>query len=214
MPETPPADATVLFDLDGTITDSFTGIERSFRHALDAIGVPAPDDEVVAGIAGPPMLHTLRSLGLDEDQAERAFAAYRQRYLDVGWLENEVFDGMSELLADLAAAGRALAVATSKPERTAARILEHFELAHHFTFIGGASDDLTRGAKHEVVEHVIAQVPGPYVMVGDRVHDVDGAARFDIPTVVVAWGYARRGETDHAAWRVDTVDQLRDLLIS
>lgn len=212
--DTPPADATVLFDLDGTITDSFTGIERSFRHALQAIGVAEPDDDVVAGIAGPPMLHTLRSLGLDDDQVERAFDAYRERYLDVGWLENEVFDGMSELLDDLAAADRRLAVATSKLERTAVRILEHFDLAHHFATIGGASDDRTRSAKHEVVEHVVAQVPGPYVMVGDRSYDVDGAARFDIPTVAVAWGYARPGETAHAAWRVDTVDQLRDLLIS
>ncbi|MXP21042.1 HAD hydrolase-like protein [Gordonia sp. HNM0687] len=233
MPATPdlatpladPADRSTLLlvDLDGTITDSFDGIANSFRYALAAVGVDEPSPEVVAGIAGPPMIDTLTGLGLDAATAEAAMRAYRERYTDVGWLENSVFDGMGELLADLRAAGRTLAVATSKNEKTARAILEHFGLAQHFQVIAGASDDGRRRAKSDVIAHALRQLgvdatPGarvtapPVVMVGDRAHDVDGAALYGIPAVIVAWGYALHGEEDSAAWAVGSVADLREVL--
>ncbi|MYR05142.1 HAD hydrolase-like protein [Gordonia sp. SID5947] len=220
-----PADpATVLLvDLDGTITDSFTGIANSFRHALAAVDVAEPAPEVVAGIAGPPMIDTLTAIGLDQATADAAMRAYRERYTDVGWLENSVFEGMSGVLADLAAAGRTLAVATSKNEVTARAILDHFGLAHHFRFIAGASDDGTRRAKSDVIAHALDQLgisadptthvtDTPVVMLGDRAHDVEGAALFGIPAILVSWGYALDGEDGSAAWAVESIAHLREVL--
>jgi phosphoglycolate phosphatase-like HAD superfamily hydrolase len=213
----------LLVDLDGTITDSFDGIANSFRHALAAVGADEPSPEVVAGIAGPPMIDTLTGLGLDGPTADDAMRAYRERYTDVGWLENSVFDGMGDLLADLRSGGRTLAVATSKNEKTARAILEHFGLAEHFHVIAGASDDGSRRAKSDVIAHALAQLgitadPGsavtdsPVVMIGDRAHDVEGAALYGIPAVIVAWGYALHGEEDSAAWSVGSIADLREVL--
>ncbi|WP_439029272.1 HAD hydrolase-like protein [Gordonia terrae] len=216
-------DTVLLVDLDGTITDSFAGIANSFRHALAEVGAAEPDPRVVAGIAGPPMIDTLRALGLEPETADEAMLAYRERYTDTGWLENSVFDGMDSLLADLDASGRTLAIATSKNETTARKILEHFGLADHFRHIAGASDDGSRRQKSDVIAHAIAQlglptdpdtghVTGPVVMIGDRSHDVHGAAAFGIPAILVRWGYALDGEEQDATWAVGSVAELRDVL--
>ncbi|GAB33469.1 HAD hydrolase-like protein [Gordonia otitidis] len=213
----------LLFDLDGTITDSFSGIVNSFRHALAAVDAPEPPDDVVAGVAGPPMIDTLLGLGLDRKTADEAMRAYRARYTDIGWLENSVFPHMHELIDDLAAAGRTMTVATSKNENTARAILEHFGLADRFTAICGASDDGSRRSKADVIAWALRQsgispspesgLPDhPVVMIGDRSHDVEGAESFGIPTVFVSWGYARAGEGDAATWRVDSVVDLREVL--
>lgn len=220
-----PADPTtvLLVDLDGTITDSFAGIANSFRHALVEVGAPPAPESVVAGIAGPPMIDTLLGLGLDPATADAAMTAYRARYTDVGWLENSVFDGMGQLLADLDASGRTLAIATSKHQTTARRILEHFGLVDHFRVVAGAGDDGVRRHKPDVIAHALAQLDisldpetrrpaRPVVMIGDRSHDIEGAGQFGIPTIHVEWGYALPGERDAAAWRVESTDHLREVL--
>ncbi|WP_279106958.1 HAD hydrolase-like protein [Gordonia paraffinivorans] len=216
-------DTVLLLDLDGTITDSFAGIANSFRHALAAVGAPEPDPEVVAGVVGPPMIDTLDALGLAPEVAEDAMRAYRARYTEVGWLENSVFDGMDAVLADLSAAGRTMAVATSKNQTTARRILDHFGLAGHFEYIAGASDDNTRRHKSDVIAHAVSElgipvdpdtghVTSPVVMIGDRSHDVHGAGAFGIPAILVGWGYALHGEERDAAWSVASTAELRDVL--
>ncbi|MDG5482018.1 HAD hydrolase-like protein [Mycolicibacterium gadium] len=208
----------VIFDLDGTLTDSAQGIVASFRHALDAVGAVAPDGDLAGMIVGPPMHHTLRDMGLGE-QADAAIAAYRKDYLDRGWAMNRPFDGIPALLADLRAAGVRLAVATSKAEPTAVRILTHFGLDGHFEVIAGASVDGLRATKSEVVKRALAQLeplPDRVLMVGDRSHDVEGAVEHGIDTVVVAWGYGRSdfegpdAVVPHA--RVTTVNELRTVL--
>src|SRR5699024_3352548 len=121
-----------------------------------------------------------------------AIAAYRADYTSRGWAMSAVFDGVAELLADLRAAGVRLAVATSKAEPTAQRILEHFGLDTHFEVIAGASVDGHRSTKTEVLAHALAQLqplPQRMLMVGDRAHDVEGAAEHGLATVVVGWGY-------------------------
>jgi phosphoglycolate phosphatase-like HAD superfamily hydrolase len=144
--------------------------------------------------------------------------AYRERYVGVGWLENSVFEGMGELLADLSASGRRLAVATSKNQSTAEKILEHFGLDSHFEYIAGASDDGSRRSKSDVIGHALASlgitdvVDHAVVMIGDRSHDVHGAAEYGIPVVFVRWGYAVADEHTEAAWTVDSVSGLRELL--
>jgi phosphoglycolate phosphatase-like HAD superfamily hydrolase len=216
----------VIFDLDGTLTDSAVGIVASFRHALTHIGAAIPDGDLAAQIVGPPMDQTFHAMELD-GRADEAFAAFRAEYGTRGWAMNSVFEGIAALLADLQAAGVRLAVATSKLEPTARRILAHFALDHHFEIIAGASPDGSRKSKAEVLAHAIAQLqpmPERVLMVGDRSHDVDGAAAHGIDTVVVGWGYGRGDFPDSSpessggsirvtgVTHVATIDELRRAL--
>jgi phosphoglycolate phosphatase len=212
--------ATVLFDLDGTLTDSYLGFERSLLHALAHVGVAPPDD--LRQFVGPPLELTFRGLGLDDAGADEALAVYRERYWDVGYLENEVYAGIPELLDALDTAGVRAAVATSKPEPTSLRILEHFDLARRFAVIGGATFDGTRSHKHEVLAHTLATLAplsdpsAPVIMVGDRRFDVEGARHHGLEAIGVLWGYGDRAELEAAgAWAIaPTVEELRTLLLS
>lgn len=216
----PAAARLVIFDLDGTLTDSAEGIVASFLHALDQVGVAVPDGDLAARIVGPPMDDTFQSM-LGKD-AERAIAAFRAEYADRGWAMNTLFEGIQPLLADLRAAGVRLAVATSKLEPTARRILAHFGLDQHFEVIAGASPDGSRKTKVEVLAHALDQLrplPERVLMVGDRSHDVHGATAHGIDTVVVGWGYGRADFPDGAAsagttavTHAATVDELRTVL--
>jgi phosphoglycolate phosphatase len=206
----------VIFDLDGTLTDSAEGIVASFLHALSHVGAPVPEGDLTAQIVGPPMDDTFRALGLGES-TDAAIAAFRAEYGTRGWAMNTVFDGIVALLADLRAAGVRLAVATSKREPTARRILAHFGLDQHFEVIAGADD--SRRTKEQVLAYALAQLqplPERVLMVGDRSHDVDGAAAHGIDTVVVGWGY---GQADFAGrisstgvTHAPTIDELRRAL--
>jgi len=211
----------VIFDLDGTLTDSAEGIVASFLHALSHIGAAVPEGDLAAQIVGPPMDDTFRSMELG-DYADEAIAAFRAEYGTRGWAMNTLFDGIEPLLADLRAAGVRLAVATSKLEPTARRILAHFGLDQHFEVIAGASPDGSRKTKVEVLANALSQLqplPERVLMVGDRSHDVHGAAAHGIDTVVVGWGYGQADFADgntpagatvvtHAA----TIDELRRVL--
>jgi phosphoglycolate phosphatase-like HAD superfamily hydrolase len=208
----------VIFDLDGTLTDSAAGIVASFRHALAQIGANVPDGDLAGRIVGPPMHQTLNGMGLG-DQADVAVAAYRADYTTRGWSMNSLFDGIPQLLADLNSAGVRLAVATSKAEPIARRILGHFGLDEYFEVIAGASVDGSRSAKADVVAHALAQLaplPDRVLMVGDRSHDVEGAAVHGIETVVVGWGYGKTdfdgGAAPIALAHVATVTALREVL--
>ncbi|SLI86912.1 5'-nucleotidase [Mycobacteroides abscessus subsp. bolletii] len=212
----------VIFDLDGTLTDSAPGIVSSFRHALSHVGAPEPTGDIASRVVGPPMHITLGSMGLGE-RADDAIAAYRADYSERGWAVNEMFGGIRDVLTRLREAGVPMVVATSKSEPIAARILEHFGLAEFFQVIAGASPDGIRSSKADVIKHALSQlddVPSTgVVMVGDRVHDVEGAAAHGIGTIVVDWGY---GATDFegdpgelAEWiigRVSTPEQLLEEL--
>lgn len=207
----------VIFDLDGTLTDSAAGVESSFRHALNAIGAEVPEGDLVARIVGPPMQHTMCTMGLG-DRADAAIAAYRADYGARGWAINSVFDGIAALLADLQAAGVRLAVATSKAEPIARRILAHFGLDQHFEVIAGAEPEGARNSKADVLAHALRQLqplPERVLMIGDRSHDVEGAAAHGIDAVVVGWGYGRADFADGSeptATHVATVDELRRVL--
>ncbi len=207
----------VIFDLDGTLTDSAQGIVSSFQYALRQIGASVPDCDLAPRLVGPPMHDTLASMGLGA-HTDAAIAAYRADYSTRGWTMNSLFEGIAPLLADLQAAGVRLAVATSKAEPTARRILDHFALDEYFEVVAGASVDGSRSSKTEVLAHALRQLqplPQRMLMVGDRRHDVDGAAAHGIETVVVAWGYGQAdfagGGTPAAAY-VATVAELRQVL--
>ncbi|CAM3240933.1 HAD hydrolase-like protein [Prescottella defluvii] len=215
-----PLAPVLLFDLDGTLTDSALGIHNGFRHALSAVGRPEPTPEMLSTVIGPPLMDSMRGMGLDTDTTAAALAAYFERYDAVGWSENEVYDGIEPMLSAARDTGARLAVATSKTEKFAIRILEHFCLDGYFEVIGGASSDGSRRAKADVVEYVLGGLGLPatvggtsdVVMIGDREHDVHGAGHWGIPTVFVEWGYGTADEAAAAHWTASTVPQLARIL--
>jgi phosphoglycolate phosphatase len=185
----------VLVDLDGTVMDSAPGITRTLAAALGDLGLPVPPPARLLEFVGPPILDGLRDVaGIEGDGARRVLDRYRARYRVTGAFEAEPYPGIREALEALRRTAP-LAIATSKPESIAIRILEHFGLAPLFTVIAGASDDETRSEKADVITRALAllgergvDVSRP-VMIGDRVHDVAGAAAHGIPTILAGWGY-------------------------
>ncbi|HEV8295687.1 MAG TPA: HAD-IA family hydrolase [Acidimicrobiales bacterium] len=208
----------VLFDLDGTLTDPEVGITRSLAYALDAVGRPVTDLASLRSLIGPPLIEAFTEMGLTPAEVDRALASYRERYTEVGMFENELIDGMASLLADLVSDGIRLGIATSKPERFAMTIVEHFGIAEHFEVVAGASFDESRRHKDEVIAYAMEGLGDPEprdaVMVGDREHDVLGARANAIDAIGVLWGYGSRAELEAARplALVATLSELRALL--
>jgi phosphoglycolate phosphatase len=195
----------VLVDLDGTITDSFPAITGSLKLALRDLGLPVPPDEALRAVVGPPFELGLPLIGVPGDRLWAVIDRYRVHYEAGGLYECEVYDGVVEMLDDLGAAGRTLSLATAKPEETAVRIVEHFGLADRFEVLAGATYEPGRRTKDEVITHALRELgiaPGRHVvMVGDRDHDVHGAAVHGIDCIGVLWGYGGAAElTAAGAW--------------
>jgi phosphoglycolate phosphatase len=195
---------TVLFDLDGTLTDSRHGIVACFRHAFEALEMQVPDDAAVERLIGPPLQDMFRGLGVPPELIDTAIAKYRERYEPVGLYEVVIHDGIPQLLRDLAVDGAVLAVATSKPAVYAERVLEHLGVRDSFHRVCGPTLDGVGREKHEVVAAALgATRAGAALMVGDREHDVFGARRCGLRAVGVTWGFGSRDElTAAGAWRV------------
>ncbi len=196
---------TVIFDLDGTVSDSAPGILASLDHAFTETGYPPPPD--LRRFIGPPFQTAFRSEGFSPAEITILMASYRAHYWDIGAFVNTVYSGIEELLDGLAGEGFRIAIGTSKPEPTARRILEYFGYTERFDVIGGATFDMTRATKSAVLRYVIEQLgPARPVMVGDRYHDVEGAAEHNIDCVGVRWGYAASAdelERAGARWIVE-----------
>lgn len=211
---------TLLFDLDGTLTDSQPGIFRCIRHALRQLDWPVPDDNVLQDFLGPPLDESFQTLcGMDEATARRAVTVYRERFSTVGLFENRVYDGMPALLGRLCGQDRRLVVATCKPEVFALRILQRFNLASFFDVIVGSGLDGSRAHKDAVIREALRQCglePGApaTVMVGDRRQDVEGARACGLPCIGAGYGYAAPGELETAGAHAvaATVDDLSRLL--
>lgn len=207
---------SILFDLDGTLTDSGDGIMNCAALALERLGIPIPPRDALRVFVGPPLHDTFRQFGVPEDQVDEAIRIYRSRYVPIGKFENTPYPGIRELLEKLRAQGNRLYVATSKPEEMAVEVLEHFDLAHFFDHICGASLDRSRIAKDAVISYLLQLhgADGQMVMVGDTVFDVLGAVAHGIPAVGVAWGYGSVEEMKKAgaAAIAVTMDELLSIL--
>ncbi|MDE7212642.1 MAG: HAD family hydrolase [Lachnospiraceae bacterium] len=193
----------LLFDLDGTLTDPKEGITRCFQYALESFGIHAPDADKLTWVIGPPLVDSfMEGYGFTLEQAKQGTAKYRERYTPIGWKENEAYPGIAQALRTLKEAGFVLATATSKPEDMARKILEHFGLLEYFSFVGGASLDLSRCGKADVIRYTLDNLGvkdcGKVLMVGDRKYDVEGAKEFGIPCLGVLYGYGNREELTQA----------------
>ena len=194
-----------VFDLDGTITDSGTGIMNAIRYAIEKKKFAEPPEKVMRSFIGPPLREQFQSVfGLDESESREMVELYRVYYEDRGIFENRVFDGVPEMLETLKNKGVTVLMATSKPEKYAKVIAEHFGLLRYFDFIGGACMDGTRTAKDEVIGYVIEacgiseEERKQAVMIGDRRHDILGAKKTGLHSMGVLYGYGSREELEEA----------------
>jgi len=207
--------AHIYFDLDGTLTDPYVGITRCILYALDQLGFPHPDDDYLYGCIGPPLWDTFPQL-VGPELTRRAVDLYRERFVDVGWKENEPYEGIHDALESIAVAGHTLFVATAKPHMHAARIVEHFGMGEFFHNVYGSELDGTRATKVELLKFAIEKNPGKVdrVMIGDRRHDLMGAVANDMRPIGVAWGYGSIEElTEAGASAIAGIPQeLPDLL--
>ncbi|MCR4952399.1 MAG: HAD family hydrolase [Solobacterium sp.] len=202
----------VLFDLDGTISDSAPGITRSVAHAFERLGMEVPPMESLRVFIGPPLSKTFPEFGVPEERVRDAIAFYRELYLTEGLFENEVYEGFEELLQKLKADGLKLYVATSKPEPLARTIIDHFGLTHYFDEIAGASMDASRETKDAVIRYLLEKIGENQkaVMVGDTFYDVEGANIHHLPCIGVSWGFGTK-EDMLKAGAVTVVDTMEEL---
>jgi phosphoglycolate phosphatase len=203
----------VLFDFDGTLVDSTPGIWASIRFAAAELALPEPTPGQLRAMVGPPLQDGFAgAFGLTGDDVDRAVATYRAHYAAGAMFDAEVYPGIPELLADLRAEGMTLALATSKPEPFAVRILEHAGLRAAFASVHGATLDGAVRHKDQVVAAALAAHPDGErpVLIGDRSHDVLGARAHGLPCIGAGWGPAPPGElaAAGAAAVVDTPAQV------
>lgn len=213
---------TILFDLDGTLTDPAEGITKSVAHALRHFGIEVENLTRLYPFIGPPLKTSFQKYyHFDEESAFQAVRLYRERFSAIGWKENIPYDGIRQMLQALMCNGKRLMVATSKPEQFAKQILEHFDLADFFEVICGAPmDEKAHSTKATVIAEALRRGAvtelSDVIMVGDREHDVIGAHENGIAAIGVLYGYGDRAEHERcsADYIVETVDTLQSLLLS
>ena len=197
----------MLFDLDGTLSHSEPGICGTLKLAIAQVGLPIPSDEALRTAIGPPFTIGLPEIGIPADLVDDVTIAYRAIYEHTGLFDTSLYDGIIDLLDELAERGCTLCVATSKPETSALRVIEHFGLTDRFKVIGAASDDYLLHTKADVIASVLDRLGlvggDEIVMIGDRRFDVEGAAAHGIETIGVLWGYGSLVELEASgAWAI------------
>ncbi len=212
---------TILFDLDGTLTNPAEGITKSVQYALGSFGISVSDRTQLYAFIGPPLTESFSQYyGFSQEQAEAAVAKYRERFSAVGLYENIVYDGIIECLTDLKRAGKVLAVATSKPEVFTQKILQHFDLAQYFDVVTGSELSGERTRKTDVILETLHRLGRTsldnVVMVGDRKHDIIGAKNCGISSIGVRYGFAPAGELEKYGADIicDTVSDLQCCLLA
>lgn len=211
--------STILFDLDGTLTDSSQGVINSIIYALEKFDINDYDMSLLKKFLGPPLHESFEKfMGFDKEKSLQAVKFYREYFSSKGLLENEVYAGVNDLLQNLKENGKTLVVATSKPQPFTDRIMEHFDLAKYFDFIAGSNMDTTRSKKAEVIEYALSECnikdKSKVVMIGDRAEDMIGAQSVGIDSIGVEYGYGTFDELKNAdaTYIVKTVDELKKLL--
>lgn len=215
----------LLFDLDGTLTDPGEGITKSIQYSLSAMGIEEQNLSKLTAFIGPPLRESFVNFyGVTEEEAEQCVEKYRERYTPIGIFENKIYFGIEDMLKECKAAGKKLAVASSKPTIMVNRVLEHFKIIQYFDIIVGSELNGIRSKKEEVVEEVLRLIQldnskevskEQIVMIGDRKFDIEGAKAFHLASVGVRYGYEEEGELEAAGadYLVDTVAELKDILM-
>lgn len=199
----------ILFDLDGTLTDSGEGIMHCAELTLEYYNLPIPPRSEMRSMVGPPLRDSFQRFNIPVTELDNAVAYYRKHYLAVGQYENAPYPGIPQLLQKLCLDGHRLYIATSKPETMAINILKHFDLLQYFTIVCGAIPG-GRSTKEQVIEHLLSQLENAenLVMVGDTIYDVQGASYHNIPCIGVSWGYGDLAQMQDAGAQIVTDTDL------
>ncbi|MEW9673042.1 HAD family hydrolase [Ammoniphilus sp. 3BR4] len=210
----------ILFDLDGTLSDSKEGITKSIQYALQKMNMAAPDLNMLQCFLGPAIqVSFAKYYGLDREKTERATSYYRERFKDKGMFENKLFPGIPELLKELKEHQKILVVATSKPTVFAEQILEYFSIDKYFDLIVGSHLDGTRTSKTEIIQFIFDKLKehkrDGFIMIGDRKYDIIGANNTGIDSIGVTYGYGSLEELKHynPTFIANSVNQIKDILI-
>jgi phosphoglycolate phosphatase len=209
----------ILFDLDGTLTDSAEGIINSVEYSLKRFGIVVHDRIKLYSFIGPPLAESFKLYyGFSDNDTRTAVKYYREYYREKGIYENKLYDGIDDLLLKLKKDNRTLAIATAKPEIFAKQVLEYFGITKYFTYIAGSSIKETGVKKEDVIQHALKGANinnhSKTVMVGDRKHDIIGAKRTGLKSIGVLYGYGSREELEKvgADYIVETVEELGSIL--
>ena len=204
---------TIIFDLDGTLSDNSEGIINSVDYSLERMGIPTPDAATIRRFIGPPLKLTYQQyFGMDDEQSSRATDLYRERHETVGYLENELYPGIRELLTALKQRGAHLGIATGKPTVITRKILEHFGILELFDRVEGSAPMAVSNQKSVLIGRILAEFPGKAVMIGDTADDMRGAVEAGIDFIHVQYGFS-------GDWRpkgmpsVRSVQELQELLM-
>lgn len=212
----------ILFDLDGTITESGPGIINSVYYAVTKMGYEVEDKSELRRFIGPPLYESFQKyFDMTQEQSEEAVRKYREYYTTQGIYENTVYEGIIESLEKLKAAGKKLAIATSKPEAFAKQIAEHFDFAKYFDVISGASMDESLVAKADIMSNALKALSvneadkNRVLMIGDREHDINGAKKNAVASMGVLYGYGDRAELDAAGanYIVETAAEISEVIL-
>ena len=209
----------IAFDLDGTLTNPEHGLIASFKYAHEKMNIPFDTPESFKRFIGPPLYEEWQNCyGLTPDESSKMLLIFREFYQVFGWWDNEVYPEIAEMLSALKGRGFRLAVATSKPEHFAKKILNKFGLSQYFDFIGGAASDKSRDKKIEVLEYVLENLGNPdrssVILVGDRKYDAEGASLAGIDSLGVSYGHGSKEELLSAGFTLlaDSAGEVLDLL--
>ncbi len=207
-----------LFDLDGTLTDPFEGITNSVVHALNRYGIEVADKKELGVFIGPPLIDSfMKYFGFTEEGARDAVEVYREHFAVKGLFENELYPGIPQVLESLKQQGRTVIMATSKPEIYARRIAEHFDIAKYFDYMAGSELNGVRVAKTEIIEYALGTLGitdrENCIMIGDRLHDINGAKKSNMKSAGVIWGYGSEEELVAAGADriIHTVEEILEL---
>jgi len=213
----------IAFDLDGTLTDPVKGLTSGFRYAFRKMGIDYKNESVLKSFIGPPIRELWQQMyGISAEESERCVEYFREYYSVFGWWDNEIYEGIPELLSDLKADGKKILLATSKPDVHSSKILDKFGLAKYFDFKEGASFDTSREKKRDVLKYALDSVGitdkeklDSCVMIGDTEYDAEGAREIGIDCIGVLWGYGSKEAlvSKGAKFTVNTVAELRRLLM-
>jgi phosphoglycolate phosphatase len=210
----------VLFDLDGTLTDSAPGIINSVIYALKKYGIEVDDKRSLYKFVGPPLADSFENYyGFSKEKTEKTIEYYHEYYKEKGMFENLVYEGLENLLKTLKDNDMTLIVATSKPQVLAEKILEHFNIAKYFTCIAGSNLDGTRSKKSEVIKYALESCGitnlSEVIMIGDRKYDIIGAKQAGVSSIGVLYGYGDRNELEKAGadFIAGTVEDIEKLLL-
>lgn len=193
----------IFFDLDGTLTDPVVGITKSVEYALNKMGIKVENRKELCPFIGPPLTKSFNKYyGFDDETTQKAIEYYREYFSDRGLFENEVYEGIPEVLKELKKNGYILAVATGKPEQFAKQILEKFDLIKYFDFVAGSTMDLSRCEKDDIINYAVENLrinnKEEILMIGDRDNDIFGAKKAGVDCLSVLYGYGSAEEFESA----------------